>query len=168
MTDKGYAQLGDEGVSRGEVRFEASLDIRYTGQEHSVTTPVPLKVVGEQAMRLVAKRFSDLHNKQYTFTLADPLEVVNVHLSAFGKVKKPRMRDWKRGEHSAGGGKGQRSAFIEGRGFKKVPVYERDSLGAGSVVKGPAIIEEATSTTIVGGEDRAEIDRFGNVVVEVG
>jgi N-methylhydantoinase A len=35
------------------------------------------------------------------------------------------------------------------------------------VIRGPAIIEEPTSTTILRRGDRMNVDKFGNLVIEV-
>jgi N-methylhydantoinase A/oxoprolinase/acetone carboxylase beta subunit len=46
-------------------------------------------------------------------------------------------------------------------------VYRRGDLVVNLAVDGPAIIEEAQSTTVIGPGDRFEIDRSGNIIVLV-
>src|SRR2546428_3984839 len=87
--------MEEEGIERKDVRFEATFDMRYAGQEHTVPTPVP--VVGKSEgdlLSTIGKKFQSLHKKQYDFTLAHPLEVVNAHLTALGRVKRPGMTRW--------------------------------------------------------------------------
>ncbi len=47
--------------------------------------------------------------------------------------------------------KGHRKAIFDaqGKGLRKTPVYDGGKLGAGAVVKGPAIIEEVTTTIVI-------------------
>ena len=45
--------------------------------------------------------------------------------------------------------------------------YERATLPAGQVVTGPALIEDAWSTTLVYPRQRARADRLGNLLIEV-
>ena len=49
----------------------------------------------------------------------------------------------------------------------RVPVFERSNLPAGTRLKGPVVIEEPTSTTIVHSEDRLEIDDYGNMLIQI-
>src|SRR2546428_7550662 len=87
--------MEEEGIERKDVRFEATFDMRYAGQEHTVPTPVPVGGKGEgDLLSTIDKKFQSLHKKQYDFTLADPLEVVNAHLTALGRVKRPGMTRW--------------------------------------------------------------------------
>jgi N-methylhydantoinase A len=48
--------------------------------------------------------------------------------------------------------------------FVRCPVYDRYALGPGARVKGPALIEEAESTVVLGAEFDAVVDRQGNLV----
>ena len=47
------------------------------------------------------------------------------------------------------------------------PTWRRDRLLAGNRVTGPALIEEYASTTVLAPGDRMEVDRFGNLVIEI-
>jgi N-methylhydantoinase A len=44
----------------------------------------------------------------------------------------------------------------------------RDLLRAGNKIAGPALIEEHASTTVVFPGDTLSVDRFGNLVIEIG
>jgi N-methylhydantoinase A len=47
-------------------------------------------------------------------------------------------------------------------------IWQRDRLGIGLRIDGPAIIEESASTTLVGPNDWATIDRLGNIHISIG
>ena len=47
------------------------------------------------------------------------------------------------------------------------PIYRRERLLPGMQMVGPAIIEEATTTTVVGNGQRVEIDRYGGLHVHL-
>ncbi|MND06946.1 hypothetical protein D3C83_286420 [compost metagenome] len=57
--------------------------------------------------------------------------------------------------------------FFQG-GFVDTPTYARTALLAGNKLKGPALIEEHASTTVVMPGDEVDIDDFGNIVIAVG
>jgi N-methylhydantoinase A/oxoprolinase/acetone carboxylase beta subunit len=45
-------------------------------------------------------------------------------------------------------------------------VYARDDLAPGSIVRGPAVIAEAQTTTVVSALFAARVDAFGHLVLE--
>jgi N-methylhydantoinase A len=47
-----------------------------------------------------------------------------------------------------------------------VPVCDRERLPAGASFAGPALVEEATTTTMIRAGQRASIDRFGLITIE--
>ncbi|MGB9905444.1 MAG: hypothetical protein ACPLQO_12380, partial [Desulfotomaculales bacterium] len=47
-------------------------------------------------------------------------------------------------------------------------IYERDLLGPGMAVEGPAVIEEHAASTVVYPGQRMVVDRFGNLVIYTG
>ena len=65
--------------------------------------------------------------------------------------------------------KGTREACFSGAaGYVECPVYDRYLLTAGCRVPGPAIVEEEESTAIIRPGDSATVDRWLNLVIEVG
>ena len=64
---------------------------------------------------------------------------------------------------------GTREVYFTGHaGPIETPAYRRDALRAGNRIKGPALIEEHASTTVLFPGDRAEVDKFGNIVIAIG
>ena len=61
---------------------------------------------------------------------------------------------------------GQRELYIGDSGVVLAPVYDRDRLPAGSILEGPALVEEATTTSVVWAGQRASVDRFGLLSIE--
>src|SRR5262249_43402106 len=47
--------------------------------------------------------------------------------------------------------------------FSQVPIYWRDDLAPGARIKGPAVIAERETSTVVGARFDARIDRFGYI-----
>ena len=167
MKSKATEQMKSEGISEGDMRFEPVLDIRYAGQEHTVTTPAS-EITTSGKIAAVQKRFHQLHQKQYDFALKDPTEVVNLRLTAFGYVKKAPLKPERAPSRAKKiAPKSFRRVYFDESGFKRVPVYERDALPVGAKIKGPAIIEEQTSTTILRRGNLLTNDRFRNLVIEV-
>jgi N-methylhydantoinase A len=47
-------------------------------------------------------------------------------------------------------------------------VYDRTELGPGTTIRGPAIVEEASATTVMDTGGVLEVDRYGSLVITVG
>ena len=60
------------------------------------------------------------------------------------------------------------ACFDPASGFVDTAIYRRDDLGPGDLVEGPAVVEEYGATVPLHPGFRAEVDRFGNLVVTRG
>ena len=167
MRDEAVKQLEHEGIGGKDMRFEGYFDIRYRGQEHTIATPVPMAVTAAGSLALIHKRFQALHYKAYTFNLNDPTEVVNIRVVAFGRVKKHPPKPMRASGSRRAKPVKTRSVYLDESGFKRLPVYSRASIPIGAKIRGPAIIEEPTATTIIKKGNLMTNDKYGNLVVEV-
>ncbi len=164
-------QLEHEGVRREESSLERYLDIRYVGQHHEVTVPMPNNcVINEGQVEEIARTFHTAHERLYSYSTPEtPIEIINLRVTAVGYVEKTGL------EKLAGSDEPVEAAvkntrplyFEEYKGWKDVPVYDRDKLHPGHVIAGPAVIEERITTIIVHPNWNARIDEFANVVMEV-
>ncbi len=158
------ALFAEEGVDAGRVTFARSADMRYAGQEHTVTVPVPEDAVPEE----IEQRFHDLHEQQYTFRLDSPVEFVNFRLSGSGSVRKPQPPRIPADGDAATALKGTRDVDFDELGRLESRLYERERLGAGAELEGPAVVEEPAASTVVLPGQRLHVDEYGNLIIHVG
>ncbi len=140
--------------------------MRYAGQGFEITVPWTSGAVDAAATANTVKAFHDLHRRLYTFAQEDtPVEIVTLHVAAIGRLAQPELPTVKAmdGIEAARAGM-QRVAFADGA--RDCPVYDRARLGAGGVLRGPAIVTQLDATTLLLPGQRAEIDRHGSLVVE--
>ncbi|BAD77179.1 hydantoinase/oxoprolinase family protein [Geobacillus thermoleovorans] len=163
-------QYSQEGISEDKVLFARYADMRYVGQEHAVKVPVPNGVMDEEAVKEMVSRFHHIHEKHYTFKLdGAPTEIVNLHLTAFGVVQKPEIaRLEKVGDNAEEALKEVRPVLFEDHGWIDTNVYDRGILNAGSVIHGPAIVEESSTSTVVYPGQTLEVDEYGNLIIHTG
>ena len=93
-------------------------------------------------------------------------EIVNLQVSLLGFTNKPEMR---RIEERAAedAEKGKRKITIRGyAGDLEAAVWNRAALSAGSVIAGPAIVEEWTSTMLILPDQSATVDEYGNLIIK--
>ena len=143
-------------------------DLRYLGQEHTITVPLDVAWIDDEDRLLAGcrERFVALHNQVYGHGSADaPLEIVTRRCRAVGRVARPVWQEL--GQTQPGAPLSFRPIYFRrAGGFVETAIFDRDTLALGQLVTGPAIIQEWTSTTIVPPGWSAEVDRLGNIVLE--
>jgi N-methylhydantoinase A len=119
--------------------------------------------VGETAIERTRERFDELHEKTYNFHLDDPVEVVNLRLTATHPVEKPAMPRVEGGDSLDDARKGTRAVDFDGPGEVDTPVFERERFPAGASVEGPVVVEEPACTTLVTPNQHLSMDDSGNL-----
>ena len=168
LEEEGFDGLADEGITRATGRVEHALDLRYAGQEYTLT--VSLTGAGEPLeddfATSLSGRFDEAHQTRFGHANPGaPIEVVVVRSTALG--------DKGRAEPVAMDGAGaefpssQRQVAFDREMHEALMVW-RDDLPRDAVVAGPAVISEDTATTVVPPGDRAVVDRYGTLVVSIG
>jgi N-methylhydantoinase A len=131
-------------------------DLRYRGQSFELT-------VEADAPGKLEERFHASHEQRYGYRMEDePVELVNLRLVATVPVEKPELDEpAAEGESEAG----RREANFDGE-WREVPVFDRERMGEGSEVAGPAIVEFKESTCVVRPGWRGAVDGVGTLVLE--
>ncbi|GAA0974763.1 hydantoinase/oxoprolinase family protein [Acrocarpospora macrocephala] len=166
MEREAEALLAAEGFGAERRTLVRSLDVRYSGQEHSVTVSFPAGT-GDMAGAVEAS-FARLHERQYGHTMDDPIEVTTLRLRAAGSVDKPALPLI--AERTAGDlrPEGTRAVYLsDDRPEVRYDLHTRESLLAGDVIQGPAVIAEHTATTVLHAGDTLRVGPYGEMVISV-
>jgi N-methylhydantoinase A len=118
----------------------------------------------------IKRHFDAQHAQRYgTSAPQERAEIVSLRSTVTGLMRKPAQRRSGRGQKAppAAASIGKRSVYFGGR-FRATPTYDRAALLAGNRIKGPALIEEYASTTVLMPGDAMEVDALGNLVIAVG
>ncbi len=167
MEKQATNELVSEGVRKGDLDIERFADMRYLGQEHTVKVPLPSEKVTENTLPGINDRFHTLHEQTYTFRLETPVELVNYHITAFGRVKKPEIRELNGREGKIDEArKATRRVNFDELGFHEADIYERDLIPVGEPIRGPAVIEEPAATTVVFPDQQLTRDKYGFLHIE--
>lgn len=167
MRQSATADLASEGFSAKQQSFNCSIDLRYQGQEHSVTMPVAEKIDQKEIERL-KHAFADAHERAYGHAMPDPIEMVALRFTGIGQVQAPELPLLKRGAGGTPKADGERMVYVGNGKRQAYKLYSRDNFSFGDVIEGPAVINEHTATTIMHQGDRAEVGQFGEIVIQVG
>jgi len=157
MEDEARARLVEESFGEDRQTLVRTMDVRYTGQEHSVTLPFPDDA--ENLVTAVQSAFADLHERQYGHVMPDPVEV-----TALRSLPTLDGRD-------EGGPQpiGSRMVYVsDERPAVEYGLYVRESLRAGDVIVGPAVIAEHTATTVIHEGDHLGVGAIGELVIALG
>ncbi len=155
-------ELAAEGL-RGEAFAVWKLSVRYFQQNYE--QDVAFTRAGELAACLA--QFHRRHEEFYGYSFPDqPVELVHLRLSVYeahrGDTDGPRIRVT---TSEAPAGPRERSGRDMGGRAVQFAVHRRATLPQGSVLAGPAIIEEADSTTFVPSGARLEVHGSGNLII---
>jgi N-methylhydantoinase A len=160
LEERCLAPLRAEGVPANRIALLRSVELRYTGQNYEIEVPWRSRALG------LREAFEARHRQLYGYASGESVECVNLRVVARVDERAAKLAPVSPapGDPRAGG---QRAYFAE-TGEVALRRYHRDRLVPGRAVRGPALIEDAWSTTLVAPGQRCAADRFGNLVIEVG
>ncbi len=152
----GRSELTAEGFRNRDIRYLDFVDLRYRGQSYELTIPLSSDFI---------ESFHRTHERRYGYANPDkPIELVNVRSTFFGRTDKPQLEKSPKG-HGTPRPVETKLVSIGGRKVKTA-IYDRDILSRGQVIKGPAIIGEYSSTTLVPPQFICRVDPYLNLVLE--
>lgn len=145
-------RAGEE-MQAPQIEFTRLVDARYIGQSYELT--IPWRDDFDQQR----KDFDEAHAERYGFHDDEAaMEIVVVRLVAIIPQEDIGQERWEvAGEATP---KGQRPVFIDGE-WRDTPLYDREKLPAGTVLQGPAIIDQFDSTTYVRPDQDCRCDEYG-------
>jgi N-methylhydantoinase A len=168
LIDTGRATLIGEDVAISAMEFEPFLDVRYVGQEFTLSVPVTESILRDADREAIRSRYDEMHARRYGHHgQGEPVEVVNLRVIARGRRERAR-----RTVLSAALDQrpvGARDVFLADPDVAvSCPIYVREVLEAGREIAGPAIIEEYASTTVLFPGDVATVLPDGELLVRTG
>lgn len=158
------AELREEGFT-GVPDVSYSINMRYAGQNYEHDVPMDAEAMDEATLREVFAAFERIHAERYGYAIeGEEIELVAFHVTARGRRPAPRLTT-RQGEH-ADSGREIRQVYFRRYGYLPTTVYRRYALGAGELVEGPCILEEAGSTTLVEPGMAATVLADGQLLIE--
>ena len=158
--------LDRAGVAFTGRRVEHALDMNYVGQTHTVSVPVP---AGEPTPEALLAAFEAVYAGAYGRLMPGvPVRLLNLKTAVIGtrpKIDLLSLAPSADGSIAAATRPARRIWFGE---WVETPVFERLALPVGTVIVGPAILEQPDTTIVVEPGYQAMTDRFGNIVLTLG
>jgi len=167
MDEETVAVMTRQGIEAEDIIFQRSADLRYVGQEYTVTVPFSSKDVDSESLKRLEQGFHRAHEKRYGYAnTKERVEIVNLRSTGISELSPGELAPAEPVE-------GQprpattTSTYFSGR-WHSTDIYSRDDLKPGHEFDGPAIVVELSSTTVVPPGSRARVDRFGNLEILLG
>ena len=170
LEERASGALEAQGFAAEHQRLGRWADLRYEGQAFEVQAPVPAGPIGSGAdgtafVDAVIGAFHDEHERLYGYCYRDRPDVVvewvNLRVAAFGPTASPEPATIEAGTGAVASA--TRPVFFDE--WVDTPIFDRETLGAGDSIRGPAIIEEFGSTTPILPGFNLTIDPLGNLVI---
>lgn len=157
------ATFEGEGVDTANVSFLRYGKFRYQNQEH--TTEVQLDgAITQAGLAKITSDFHEAYEREYTYRLDAPVEMVGIHLVARAEVGKLEMVKAPLGDPDAGPAKkGARQVDYALEGRHEADIYDGEKLSPGMAFNGPAIIEDPGTTIVIHPDNQVSIDGYRNI-----
>lgn len=161
LEDTVRRELASQAPSPDRIRVDWLLDMRYREQAYELTVPIA-RDPAQLNVDEIRHRFGQAHEQRYGHRADDEVvEVVNLRASACASLGKPELSRGPEVRERQPAPERRRAVMLDGA--HDVPVLRRDALAPGAESRGPVIIEEKTSTTVVEPGWALRVDPEGNL-----
>jgi N-methylhydantoinase A len=148
----------------GEPVRHRAADLRYLGQEHTVT----VEVESLAAWASLRSRFDAAHQRAYGYAAPDvEVQLLNLRLAVVYPLERAPLPALARGAGPAAAFETRKIYSTLLRDLLEYRIYGRDRLRAGDVIEGPAAVEEAGTTTMLEPGDRLQVEANACLVIDV-
>ena len=170
MENEGTRTLEKVGALPKDITFTRIVGARYLGQGYEIEIPVPGGELTSESLKTLRQNFDKEYIRIYN-RLNEGMEIEFIDWRVLASGPKPDL--------NLGGNpsdvsqenaalKGYRDLFFsEADGYTQASVYDRYGLQVGTIIKGPAVVEEKESTLVIGPHGIAEVDIWGNIIVTI-
>jgi N-methylhydantoinase A len=165
LSNSAAKSLEREKVPVSEMQRSYQVDVRYHGQGLRLTVDVKIEDLKKRGLKAISGPFDEEHRRLFTFALPLEHEFVALRAVVQGKgIKLDALQVARGTPDPKAAAVGMQSAYMDGKDVKAT-VYDRALLKARNRVKGPAIIMEMDSTTVVLPKHTGLVDKLGNILI---
>src|SRR5215472_2515407 len=173
LEEEARAVMADTGLKLENASVRRLADGRFMGQGFDLVVSLPDGPYdnGEASRRRLTAAFETAYRDKFALTPPGvPVEFLNIRVAVRAPVSgSDVVLQGRRGAGAASALKGTRPAyFAEAADFVSTSVYDRQRLGVGDELDGPAVVEEEGSTLVIGPGGRARVASSGNLVLTLG
>ncbi|MDQ6527183.1 hydantoinase/oxoprolinase family protein [Nocardioides sp. LHD-245] len=158
-----FRSLADQGVDESHMAVERQLELRYLGQEHTLT----LSIHAGLDAKTIRDAFNEMHRVRYGHSMDNPIQILTSRVRGIGRTERPELPT-----SPAGDGNAARALVTTRRAFDfgiraeaDFAVFDRSKLEPGDRFRGPALVDEGTSTTVVHSGQQVMVEEHGYLLI---
>lgn len=157
-----------EGIDESQVSFLRYGKFRYQNQEHTTEVLVEGDITSD-SLKTIEEHFHQTYEREYSYRLSAPVEMVGIHLVAKAEVGKLTMKPEPISDAPASNArKGARHVDYALDGVHNADIYDGEKLQPGMTFQGPAIIEDPGTTIVIHPDNQVEVDAYRNIHILLG
>ena len=144
-----------------------TIELRYFGQNFELEIPVPDGDLDAGAFKTIIENFHVEHERLYGYRIPrEEIEFLNLNVAARAAHQSIELPKIKAGGEAVS--IGTAPVILPGdEEPTEIPLYDRETFGAGTTVTGPAIIGQMDTTTLLARGAVATIDEYGHMLIEL-
>jgi N-methylhydantoinase A len=162
-SEEGVRLIRQEEIPVEEISVIIEADMAYEGQRHDIRVLLP----AEPDAPSLRTAFEQAYVREYGKVLDGiPVRLTTLRVTVVGVRPRLNVSDWVEATGSVDEALvGRRPVYFDAA-WHDTPIYARRQLARGNVVRGPAIVEQDDSTTVIEPGVSATVDRLGNLILE--
>lgn len=166
MAEEALKDVEAFNVTMDDLILEKSAEMRYQGQYHVLEVKLPEHEITEEDLRELETRFHALHEELFTFSLPwVPMELISLRLTAKITSHKLPMKTMPLESADASKALSRLKDCHFDNQCSSTPVYDGLKLKAGNIIRGNALVQEPTATTVIPANNTLRVDAFGNYII---
>ncbi len=164
LRDEAGEWLTRENVDEDKRTFRFYADCRYAMQDIQLPCELRVEDIDDGFATRIRAQFEDEHRRRYGFDLDAPIEIATLRVVGASTTSEEVV------EPAAGKGgseatpEREEQVFFDGE-WHATGIYDRDALGSGDTVSGPAIVVQQDTTTVIDPGYAGAVDDYGNLII---
>jgi N-methylhydantoinase A/oxoprolinase/acetone carboxylase beta subunit len=174
LEKEAVASLKAEGLSDDRIVIKRICDCRYAGQGYELRVDAPDGPINEAWVNSVIHEFHQVHEREYASQFPDQEVIaINIRVIGIGLIPSEQIASTDKYEEkeispSLVKAKHEVLFWIDDELVKvETPFYQREDIAVGTVIQGPAILQQKDSTTVLPPYVTAVVDPYFNVVIDM-
>jgi N-methylhydantoinase A len=169
IESSGLEHLLKDGFQEKQIEINRSLEMRYVGQIHECTVNIDFFEINNENINQITKAFHNRHKELYTYNEIDSeVELVNIESTIYGRIEKPHYKELDNDQDIKEAEKSPRKIIFSSDGIPvSTKVYDGKKISPRKKIKGPAVIEEETTTLVIEPKWGVELHPSGTYVISL-
>lgn len=168
LADKGYTVLASEGYPPEDASAVLAADLRYLGQSSELTVPLASPRFDAEVIAQLTRDFQATYQQTFGYSSDEPLELVNLRVSARGRSK--HRLDFASCQVDATALQGETGTRLVSFSASEAPlmtrIVPRARIGQ-AAEQGPLVIESYDTTIVVPPHCSVRSDAIGNIIIDL-